>query len=105
MNTYVKPTENFEDALRSRGFELYGIGGGNANWVAKIADGQYLTLTCDGSDTVYEWKLADGETMTDDEFAELLVSDDTSDLDNLFYIFNTRTLNVLELFFNGVYTY
>ncbi len=105
MNTYVKPTENFEDVLRSRGFELYGIGGGNANWVAKIADGQYLTLTCDGSDTVYEWKLADGNEMTDDDFVNSLVGVDVSDLDNLFYIFNTRTMNVLELFFNGVCAY
>jgi hypothetical protein len=105
MNTYVKPTENFEDAMRSRGFELYGIGGVNANWIAKIADGHYLTITCDGCYTVYEWQLCDGYTMTDDEFVESLVGVDVSDLDNLFYIFNTRTMNVLELFFNGVYAY
>ena len=100
MNTYVKPTENFEDVLRSRGFELYGVGGGNANWIAKT-DGGYLTLTCDGDDTALEWIPKDGVSVTDDEFINAMIGD-IAEYEKLWKQFKVRDLDVLALLFSGV---
>lgn len=100
MNTYVKPTENFEDALRSRGFELYGVGGRNANWIAKTDNG-YLTLTCDGGDTALEWIPNDGVNLTDDAFVNAMIGD-TSEYYKLLKMFDIYSINVLKLFFSEV---
>ena len=100
MKNYVKPIDNFEDALRQRGFEIYGVGGGNANWIAKTDNG-YLTLTCDGDDTALEWIPKDGVNLTDDEFINAMIGD-AAEYDELWNMYKVVNLNVLELLFSGV---
>ena len=100
MNKYIKPTENFEDVLKSRGFELYGMGSGNANFIAKTDDG-YLTLTCDGDDTALEWIPKDDVSVTDDEFINAMIGD-AAEYEKLWKQFKVRDLDVLALLFSGV---
>jgi hypothetical protein len=99
---YTEPTKNFEDVLSTLGFELYGKGGYNPNWVTKTEQGSYLTLTYDGVFTVLEWIPADGTNITDEDFIKYLVSDNDEDYETLCSMFITKRKHVLGLFYTGV---
>lgn len=102
MRMYTEPTKNFEDVLSTLGFELYGKGGYNPNWVTKTSRGSYLTLTCDGALTFLEWVPTEETNITDEDFISYLVGDDYEDYESLLSVFTTTRKHVLELFYTGV---
>ena len=98
MRNYIKPNKSFEDTLATIGFDLYGKGTSDPNWVAKGENGTYFTLTADGAYTFIEWIPMGGTNITDDQFIAMLTGDDEQ-YDELHDMFYTKSRNPLEIYF------
>ena len=96
MKQFVEPKVNFETALASMGFTLYG-----EEWITKTASGTYITLSCYGDDTALEWIQKTGVSITDDEFVEAMCGD-AAKYEKLWKLFDVKNIDVRQLFFSGV---